>query len=62
MIKPQDQRERSELFERLWLYRWAYEHRSRYDSEPIMPIAMAIAYARSLMLHHALPQRSRHAA
>jgi len=58
MIKPQDQRERSELFERLWLYRWAYEHRSRYDSEPIMPIATAIAYARWLMSSQALRMSS----
>jgi len=61
MITPHDQRERSEPFERLWLYRWAYEHRSRYDSEPMMPIATAIAYSRWIMLDQAPPQPSRRA-
>ncbi len=59
MTNPDDQRERSDLFERLRLYRWAYQHRSRYDSEPAMPVATAIASAAWRMSRASVQDASR---
>jgi hypothetical protein len=41
--------QRRELFEQLWLYRQVYRLRSRYDSEPVLSVAGAIALGEHLM-------------
>jgi hypothetical protein len=40
-----DRRERNDFLERLVIYRRAYALRSRYDSEPVLSVKAAIAYA-----------------
>ena len=40
---------RRELFEQLWLYRQIYHLRGRYDSEPALKVAEAIAIGERLM-------------
>ena len=40
-----DRRERNDLLERLVSYRRAYALRGRYDSEPVLTVEAAIAYA-----------------
>jgi hypothetical protein len=40
-----DRKERNDLLERLVIYRRAYALRGRYDSEPILTVEAAIAYA-----------------
>jgi hypothetical protein len=39
---------RRELFEQLWLYRQIYHLRGRYDSEPALSVAEAIALGERL--------------
>ena len=41
--------QRRELFEQLWLYRQVYRLRGRYDSEPVLSVAGAIALGEHLM-------------
>ena len=40
-----DRREHSDFLERLVIYRRAYALRSQYDSEPVLSVKAAIAYA-----------------
>jgi hypothetical protein len=40
-----DRRERNDFLERLVIYRRAYPLRSLYDSEPVLSVKAAIAYA-----------------
>ena len=40
-----DRKERNDLLERLVIYRRAYALRGRYDSEPVLTVEAAIAYA-----------------
>jgi hypothetical protein len=40
-----DRRERNDFLEQLVIYRRAYAFRSRYDSEPVLSVKAAIAYA-----------------
>jgi hypothetical protein len=40
-----DRRERNDFLERLVIYRRAYALRSPYDSEPVLSVKAAIAYA-----------------
>lgn len=42
-------RQQRELFERLWLYRQIYRLRRRYDSEPVLSVAEAIAHGERLL-------------
>jgi len=44
-----DRRERNDFLERLVIYRRAYALRSRYDSEPVLSVKAAIAYAKRTM-------------
>ena len=40
-----DRRERNDFLERLMIYRRAYALRGPYDSEPVLSVKAAIAYA-----------------
>ena len=40
-----DRQERNDLLDRLVIYRRAYALRGRYDSEPVLTVEAAIAYA-----------------
>jgi hypothetical protein len=44
-----DRRERNDFLERLVIYRRAYALRSEYDSEPVLSVKAAIAYAQRTM-------------
>ena len=44
-----DRRERSDLLERLVVYRRVYHLRSDYDAKPLMPVRAAIAHGQRVM-------------
>jgi hypothetical protein len=44
-----DRRERSDLLERLVVYRRVYHLRSDYDAQPILTVAAAMAHATTLL-------------
>jgi hypothetical protein len=46
--RPMDRRERSDLLERLVVYRRVYHLRSAYDAEPVLTVAAAITHAMTL--------------
>ncbi len=43
-----DRQKRNDLLAWLVIYRLAYARRSRYDSEPVMTVSAAVAYAEQL--------------
>ena len=44
-----DRRERNDFLEQLMIYRRAYALRGPYDSEPVLSVKAAIAYAKRTM-------------
>ena len=44
-----DRRERSNLLERLMVYRRVYHLRSDYDAKPVLTVAAAMAHATTLL-------------